>query len=162
MADTIQCPTCKALMTDRADGFYVDAHGTLIYTNTYYCQRCGRLETIETGPKDTRAAAPPANTFTNAADALIERSNNASCELCIDGHMPAGIAHLFIGPVYIACTACGTECPACGGDAMFPANWRCLHCFIEAMLANGFDPIFCSGCGGVTAVVPIRQEPSDF
>lgn len=161
MAATIQCPACKRLMAEQSDGFYVDAHGTLIYTNTYRCHRCNRTLTIETGPNDTRTSTPPTAALVAEADTLIRRSRDASCSRCIDGYMPAGIA-LHIGPIYLACLACQEECPDCGSDCMFPASWGRPDRFIEAMLTAGLDPEFCTGCAGVIRVIPISQRPSDF
>ena len=35
MAASMRCPYCDLLLTAASDGFYVDAQGTLIYTNTF-------------------------------------------------------------------------------------------------------------------------------
>lgn len=75
------------------------------------------------------------------------------CELCIDGRMPAGEA-IHIGLIYVACPNCVPDCPACGGDSMFPAGNDCLACFLKAMFAHHLDVIVCVVCGGIITAYP--------
>ncbi len=78
----------------------------------------------------------------------------AQCCYCVDGHRPAGIdPHL--GPIYHGCTTCGDACIGCEGRGVFPADPRELREFITSCNREGWAPIFCPACMGVTALIAI-------
>ena len=57
------------------------------------------------------------------------------CRYCIDGFVPVGISPI-VGPFYMRCVYCEdsgaiTTCPACDGEAFFPASFTCLACFLD-------------------------------
>jgi hypothetical protein len=76
------------------------------------------------------------------------------CDYCIDGNMPAG-SDADLGELYERCPACVPVCGACDGIAVFPARNHCLYCFTAALLDHRLAPVFCPGCTGVIAVIPL-------
>jgi hypothetical protein len=82
----------------------------------------------------------------------------SSCPYCIDEFQPAG-QHPILGPIFLVCLVCTPACPACHGQALFPAyglfGGRRLH---DALAKVGLFAAQCPTCGGVTGIAPINQE----
>jgi hypothetical protein len=84
------------------------------------------------------------------------------CAYCIDGMAPDG-THPDVGPVYIRCPYCialGTlpACRECGDNAVFPADYTCLHCLLGALADAGLIAAICCSCAGVTYVTALPDE----
>ena len=80
------------------------------------------------------------------------------CRYCIDGHTPAG-SDTDLGPLFERCPACIPACLECHGLAVFPADYDCPFCLIAALFVQRLGPVFCPGCTGVIAVIPLDPDP---
>jgi hypothetical protein len=81
-------------------------------------------------------------------------SSTTDCALCIEGIMPAGVRDI-LGPVVTPCPNCSVTCDRCNGTAVYPAGYRCLHCFTADLAEDhGLVPVLCLGCEGVLALIP--------
>lgn len=79
------------------------------------------------------------------------------CMFCIDRQMPAGRDEL-LGELFERCPACTTPCAVCDGIAVYPAAYNTPTELVEDLATVRFMPVFCDGCNGVTAVIPLDPE----
>ncbi len=80
------------------------------------------------------------------------------CVYCVEGFRPSNIDP-YMGPLYHGCLHCGTACPTCNGDGVFPAAPADLVDFTAQCNAQGWAPILCPACLGVTVLVEL--QPGD-
>ncbi|MGW4942957.1 hypothetical protein ACWEOZ_15385 [Actinoplanes sp. NPDC004185] len=76
------------------------------------------------------------------------------CRYCIDGHMPAGRDES-LGELFERCPECAIPCADCDGLAVYPANYNSLLELVTDLLIQRLGPVFCPGCLGVIAVIPL-------
>ncbi|MET8146886.1 hypothetical protein ACIBSW_14100 [Actinoplanes sp. NPDC049668] len=79
------------------------------------------------------------------------------CRFCIDQQMPAGRDDL-LGELFERCPACGPACENCHGVAVYPANYNTPTELVEDLATVRLTPVFCDGCHGVIAVIPLDPE----
>jgi hypothetical protein len=76
------------------------------------------------------------------------------CLFCIDANMPAGRDES-MGELFERCPECAIPCADCDGIAVYPANYRTPYELAYDLLIQRLCPVFCTGCTGVIAVVPL-------
>lgn len=86
----------------------------------------------------------------------------ADCAYCIDGMIPDG-HRLDLGPVYQRCPYCIAigalaPCDECADNAVFPADFTCLHCLTDALALRGLVAAICPVCTGITYITT-RFDP---
>ncbi|MEV6845459.1 hypothetical protein [Actinoplanes sp. NPDC051411] len=79
------------------------------------------------------------------------------CRYCIDQQMPAGRDDL-MGELFERCPVCALACEACDGIAVYPANYNTPTELVEDLATVRLTPVFCDGCYGVLAVIPLDPE----
>ena len=79
------------------------------------------------------------------------------CLYCIDSNMPAGTDES-MGELYERCPECSVPCPSRDGIAVFPANYNTPVELVTDLLAFRLGPVFCPGCLGVLAIIPLGPE----
>lgn len=79
------------------------------------------------------------------------------CRYCIDRQMPAGRDDL-LGELFERCPVCTAECGDCDGLAVYPANYDTPTELVEDLATVRLTPVFCDGCHGVLAVIPLDPE----
>jgi hypothetical protein len=91
----------------------------------------------------------------------------ADCAYCLDGMLPGveGL-HPQLGLVYQRCPFCMATgaiplCTECGDNAVFPADFTCLHCLLEALAARGLTAAICPSCTGVIYVTTLPTQAGD-
>jgi hypothetical protein len=76
------------------------------------------------------------------------------CLYCIDSNMPAGRDES-MGELFERCPACTPPCPSCDGLAVYPARYHSPMELVLVLLPQRLGPVFCPGCLGVLAVIPL-------
>ena len=76
------------------------------------------------------------------------------CLFCIDGHTPAGRDES-MGELFERCPECAPACADCDGIAVYPANYNTPTELVCDLLTLRLCPVFCPGCLGVIAVLPL-------
>ncbi|MCA2219115.1 hypothetical protein [Jidongwangia harbinensis] len=79
------------------------------------------------------------------------------CRFCIDQQMPAGRSDV-LGELYERCPACGPACEHCDGLAVYPANYNTPAELAVDLRVLKLTAVFCDGCHGVVAVIPLDPE----
>ena len=80
----------------------------------------------------------------------------ATCVWCIDDYSPVGI-HPILGEVYRFCPT-HIGCDACADLSVFPAVFDNPSELVNTLLIEGLAAVFCPGCYGVTAVIPMIND----
>ncbi|MBW6436705.1 hypothetical protein KZ829_23465 [Actinoplanes hulinensis] len=88
------------------------------------------------------------------AEAHLDRYH---CRFCIDQQMPAGRDDV-LGELFESCCACTLPCGDCDGYAVYPARYSAPTDLINDLASIRLTPIFCDGCTGVIAVIPLDPE----
>jgi hypothetical protein len=96
-------------------------------------------------------------TWTEALAWAYQHLNEAHCRYCIDRQMPAGRDRL-LGELFERCPVCAAECAVCCGISVYPASYDTPTELVEDLATVRLTPVFCDGCNGVLAVVPLDPE----
>jgi hypothetical protein len=78
-----------------------------------------------------------------------------TCLYCLGGMSPAGI-HDDLGPVLRLCPT-QTWCEKCDDVSLFPAEYETLDDRINELFDDGYAAVWCEGCNGVIAVIPVTN-----
>ena len=87
---------------------------------------------------------------------LGKHLTDRTCLYCIGGMSPAGI-HPDLGPVLRLCPT-RHWCDDCDDLALFPAEYETLDDRINDMFDDGLTAVWCEGCNGVVAVIPVIND----
>jgi hypothetical protein len=79
------------------------------------------------------------------------------CRFCIDRSMPAGRDDV-LGELFERCPACTPACDDCDGIAVYPATYASDTALVNDLAVLDLAPVFCDGCHGVIAVIPLDPE----
>jgi hypothetical protein len=79
------------------------------------------------------------------------------CLFCIERQMPAGHDDV-LGDVFERCPICTAPCEECDGIAVYPAKYNTPTELVDDLRIVRMAPIFCDGCTGVVAVIPLDPE----
>jgi hypothetical protein len=96
-------------------------------------------------------------TWADAMFAALQHVRHNHCRFCIDQHTPAGRDDL-LGELFERCPECLLPCECCDGIAVYPANYNNPTELVEDLATVRLAPVFCDGCNGVIAVVPLDPE----
>ncbi|MEU4162551.1 hypothetical protein [Actinoplanes sp. NPDC026670] len=88
------------------------------------------------------------------AESHLRRSH---CRFCIDRSMPAGRDDV-LGELFERCPVCTPPCGDCDGLAVYPAVHASDTALVNDLAAIDLAPVFCDGCHGVIAVIPLDPE----
>lgn len=125
-----------------------------------------RIRVVATfdGSRDPWAAFCPCcitgqafRTWRAAVDWAEEHLLQDHCRYCVDRQMPAGRDDL-LGELFERCPVCTAECDDCNGIAVYPANYNTPTELVEDLATLQLTPVFCDGCHGVLAVIPLDPE----
>jgi hypothetical protein len=79
------------------------------------------------------------------------------CRYCIDWQMPAGRDDV-LGELFERCPVCTEPCTDCDGVAVYPVSYDTPTERVEDLATVRLAPVFCDGCYGVIAVIPLDPE----
>jgi hypothetical protein len=79
------------------------------------------------------------------------------CHFCIDRSMPAGRDDV-LGELFERCPVCTPACDDCDGIAVYPATYASDSALVDDLASIDLTPVFCDGCHGVIAVIPLDPE----
>ncbi|MBB2941823.1 hypothetical protein FB565_001527 [Actinoplanes lutulentus] len=123
-----------------------------------------RIASTAVGSRDPWAGFCPCcqwgGTFLSWLDAMTWAALHARqdhCRFCIDTQMPAGREDV-LGELYERCPVCTIPCADCDGLAVYPANYNTPTELVDDLAVLRLTPIFCDGCHGVAAVIPLDPE----
>jgi hypothetical protein len=96
-------------------------------------------------------------TWPEAVAATETHLRQVHCRFCIDRQMPAGREDV-LGELYERCPVCTPVCEHCDGIAVYPTNYDTPTELIHDLATVRLTPVFCDGCNGVVAVIPLDPE----